>query len=158
MCMRHHVTSATRKLSPAGHHFYGETIVSDAISCVKRCHDCQLNTSSYAALYGLTKPLPTPQRPWSIISIDFTTGSPTSQNNTGAKVDSHTSFAVLYRECAIITTTKNITAQQIACLYYDNNNNNTSNYSRRLTQLFDPHLPFKQFSSSFISFYPFFYP
>ena len=110
-----------KTLSSAYRHFYWKTLVSDVIYRVKRCHDCQLNKSTPTARYGLAKPLPVPERPWSIISMDFMTGLPTSQDDSGTKFDSvYIVVCTLSKMCHIIPTTKNVTAQQVARLYYDN--------------------------------------
>jgi len=53
--------------------------------------------------------------------MDFMTGLPTSQDDSGTKFDSvYIVVCTLSKMCHIIPTTKNVTAQQVARLYYDN--------------------------------------
>ena len=53
--------------------------------------------------------------------MDFMTGLPTSQDDSGGKFDSvYVVVDTFSKMCHIIPTTKNVTAQQVARLYFDN--------------------------------------
>ena len=117
----HHVLGhfgPKKTLTAMNRYFYWKTLIFDVVSHVKRCHDCQVTPT---ARRGLAQPLPTPQQPWSIISMDFMAGLPTSQDDLGAKFDSvYVVVDTFSNICHIIPTTKNVTAQQVARLYFDN--------------------------------------
>ena len=109
-----------KTLSSMSRHFYWKTLISDVIYRLRRCHDCQVTKRTPTARYGLAKPLPIAQRPWSIISMDFM-NLPTSQDDSGNKYDAlFIVVCTLSKMTHLIPTTKNVTAQQVARLYYDN--------------------------------------
>ena len=108
-----------KTLSSVFRHFYWKTLVRDVTCRVQKCHDCQVAKRTPTGRYGLARPLPTAQRPWSIISMDFM-NLPTSQDDAGNKYDSLFVVCDTFSKMAhLIPTTKNVTAQQVARLYYD---------------------------------------
>jgi Integrase zinc binding domain len=100
-------------------HFYWKTLIPDVLRRLRKCHDCQVAKKTPTARRGLAKPLPTAQRPWSIISMDFM-NLPTSQDDAGNKYDYlYVVCCTLSKMVHLIPTTKHVTAQQVARLYYD---------------------------------------
>uniref|UniRef100_A0A8C8DEE2 Integrase catalytic domain-containing protein n=1 Tax=Oryzias sinensis TaxID=183150 RepID=A0A8C8DEE2_9TELE len=53
----------------------------DVRECVAACSTCARSKSSSSAPAGLLHPLPTPDRPWSHLAMDFVTGLPPSHGN-----------------------------------------------------------------------------
>ncbi|KAL1274090.1 hypothetical protein QQF64_026904 [Cirrhinus molitorella] len=62
--------------------FWWPTLTADTIHFIHNCPTCQTSKSPRHLPAGLLQPLPTPQRPWSHIAIDFITDLPNSQGNT----------------------------------------------------------------------------
>ncbi|KAG1930727.1 retrotransposable element [Pimephales promelas] len=62
--------------------FWWPTLTADTITHIQNCTECQTSKSPRTLPSGLLCPLPTPQRPWSHIAIDFITDLPNSQGNT----------------------------------------------------------------------------
>ncbi|KAG1926787.1 retrotransposable element [Pimephales promelas] len=62
--------------------FWWPTLTADTTNHVQNCTDCQTSKSPRKLPAGLLCPLPTPQRPWSHIAIDFITDLPNSQGFT----------------------------------------------------------------------------
>jgi hypothetical protein len=87
MYIKYLVISAPRNRSPLSP---GISIGSPSfpmfVYCPRRCHDCHVTKRTPTAQYGLAKPLPTAQCPWSIISMDFMNLS-TSEDDSGNKYD-----------------------------------------------------------------------
>ena len=110
-----------KTLSALHRHFYWKSLVSDTLYRIRRCHDCQVNKSTPRLQQrGLAKPLPVPERPWSIISMDFMK-LPTSQDDSGNKFDNLFVVCDTFSKMVhLIPTTTHVTAQQVARLYYDN--------------------------------------
>jgi hypothetical protein len=48
------------------------------LNWVKECHICQLNKGEHIASPELLQPIPVPDGPWSVISVDFICGLPKS--------------------------------------------------------------------------------
>ncbi|KAL1269106.1 hypothetical protein QQF64_031395 [Cirrhinus molitorella] len=62
--------------------FWWPSLTADTIHFIRNCSICQTSKSPRHLPAGLLQPLPTPQRPWSHIAIDFITDLPNSQGNT----------------------------------------------------------------------------
>lgn len=58
----------------------------DVASFVKQCPVCQATKSTNHKPYGTIQPLPTPEAPWTDISMDFITGLPPSKGKTAVWV------------------------------------------------------------------------
>lgn len=62
--------------------FWWPTLLIDTTKFVQNCTICSTSKTPRQLPAGLLQPLPTPQRPWSHIAIDFITDLPNSQGNT----------------------------------------------------------------------------
>jgi len=62
--------------------FWWPTLSLDTTKQVKSCVNCNMSKTPRQLPAGLLTPLPTPQRPWSHIAIDFITDLPKSQGHT----------------------------------------------------------------------------
>lgn len=62
--------------------FWWPSLPADAQEFVRSCAVCNTSKSSHQLPAGLLLPLPTPQRPWSHIALDFVTNLPRSNNCT----------------------------------------------------------------------------
>uniref|UniRef100_A0A3B3IPI7 Gypsy retrotransposon integrase-like protein 1 n=1 Tax=Oryzias latipes TaxID=8090 RepID=A0A3B3IPI7_ORYLA len=62
--------------------FHWPAMEKDVREYVAACSTCARSKSSSSAPAGLLHPLPTPNRPWSHLAIDFVTGLPPSHGNT----------------------------------------------------------------------------
>ncbi len=62
--------------------FWWPTLLMDTTHFIRNCNTCNTTKSLKQLPAGLMQPLPTPQRPWSHIAIDFITDLPNSQGNT----------------------------------------------------------------------------
>uniref|UniRef100_A0A8C8DGA7 Gypsy retrotransposon integrase-like protein 1 n=1 Tax=Oryzias sinensis TaxID=183150 RepID=A0A8C8DGA7_9TELE len=71
-----------RTLSLIRRRFHWPAMVKDVREYVAACSTCARSKSSSSAPAGLLHPLPTPDRPWSHLAMDFVTGLPLSHGNT----------------------------------------------------------------------------
>ncbi len=62
--------------------FWWPSLQKDVTKFIQHCATCSISKSSHQCPAGLLQPLPTPQRPWSHIAIDFVTDLPRSRNHT----------------------------------------------------------------------------
>ncbi|KAL5731844.1 hypothetical protein ACHQM5_004534 [Ranunculus cassubicifolius] len=62
------------------HYFFWPSMISDVRTWNAQCTVCQANKSEHVASPGLLQPLPTPDKPWTDISMDFIEGLPSSGN------------------------------------------------------------------------------
>ncbi len=90
--------------------FWWPTLSADTTQFIKQCNTCISSKTPRQLPAGLLKPLPTPQRPWSHIAIDFITDLPNSQGNT-------TILTIVYRfskACRLLPLPKLPTAFETA--------------------------------------------
>jgi RNase H-like domain found in reverse transcriptase/Reverse transcriptase (RNA-dependent DNA polymerase)/Integrase zinc binding domain/Retroviral aspartyl protease/Integrase core domain/Retrotransposon gag protein/Chromo (CHRromatin Organisation MOdifier) domain len=59
--------------------FYWPGLKEAVIQIVQQCNTCQINKGENVASPGLLQPLPIPDGPWSVISMDFICGLPKSE-------------------------------------------------------------------------------
>ncbi|KAL0148462.1 hypothetical protein M9458_056272, partial [Cirrhinus mrigala] len=71
-----------RTLSLLQTHYWWPSMRRDTIRYVQSCSFCAMSTSSRQLPTGKLVPLPTPQRPWSHIGVDFVTDLLSSEGNT----------------------------------------------------------------------------
>uniref|UniRef100_A0A3B3HJF8 Gypsy retrotransposon integrase-like protein 1 n=1 Tax=Oryzias latipes TaxID=8090 RepID=A0A3B3HJF8_ORYLA len=72
----------TRTLHLIRRRFFWPSMNKDVREYITACSTCARSKTSNSPPSGLLQPLPTPNRPWSHISIDFVTGLPVSQGNS----------------------------------------------------------------------------
>ncbi|KAL0183738.1 hypothetical protein M9458_019434, partial [Cirrhinus mrigala] len=72
----------TATLQLVSQKFWWSTLRIDTINYVRNCETCCITKPSKQLPAGLLQPLPTPQRPWSHIAIDFVTDLPPSAGHT----------------------------------------------------------------------------
>ncbi len=92
--LRHRVIQLVHSTPSSGHpgiaatiqlltnRFWWPTLPADTIAHIRNCTTCNMSKSSHQLPAGLLQPLPTPQRPWSHIAIDFVTDLPPSRGHT----------------------------------------------------------------------------
>jgi hypothetical protein len=94
--------------------YYWPKMVRDVAKLIRRCSTC-LQAKSTTHPYGLYMPLPTPQAPWSDISMDFILGLPRSKHG-------HDSIFVVVdrfsKMAHFIPCSKNNDASHIANLFF----------------------------------------
>uniref|UniRef100_A0AAQ4QDM9 Gypsy retrotransposon integrase-like protein 1 n=1 Tax=Gasterosteus aculeatus aculeatus TaxID=481459 RepID=A0AAQ4QDM9_GASAC len=71
-----------RTLSFLQQRFWWPAMMKEVREYVAACPVCSQSKPSRRPPAGLLRPLPTPRRPWSHISIDFVSGLPASEGNT----------------------------------------------------------------------------
>jgi Integrase zinc binding domain/Integrase core domain/Chromo (CHRromatin Organisation MOdifier) domain len=58
--------------------FYWPGMKESVIQIVQKCNTCQLNKGENVASPGLLQPIPVPEGPWAVVSMDFICGLPKS--------------------------------------------------------------------------------
>ena len=58
--------------------YFWPKMQADVDRFVRNCHTCQCSRTPRHAPFGISRPLPIPDRPWQDISMDFVTGLPAS--------------------------------------------------------------------------------
>lgn len=96
--------------------FWWSGLLNDVVKYVKSCHSCQQNKSSNQKPGGLLQPLPVPERPWQIVSMDFIMGLPETLNGYTAILVVVDKLTKMVR---LIPTTVSVTGEGTARLYID---------------------------------------
>jgi transposase InsO family protein len=87
----------------------------DMIEKVHKCNTCQLNKSETVASPGLLQPIPVPEGPWTVITMDFIGGLPKSQGKDvlWVIIDKFTKY------CHLIPLAHPFKASELAQLFLD---------------------------------------
>ncbi|KAJ9548661.1 hypothetical protein OSB04_021204 [Centaurea solstitialis] len=94
--------------------FFWPKLVKDVIKVLKRCRICHV-AKTHHTNQGLYTPLPTPERPWEDVSLDFVLGLPMTQR----KKDSIMVVVDRFSKMAhFIPCAKTYDASQVARLYF----------------------------------------
>ncbi|GJP84358.1 hypothetical protein CLOP_g14419, partial [Closterium sp. NIES-67] len=73
-----------KTLTGIAKHYYWPHMADDVQEFVTSCTTCQRMKSSKQKKAGLLQPLPVPEQPWQVVSIDFITGLPTTTSDHDA--------------------------------------------------------------------------
>ncbi|GJP78463.1 hypothetical protein CLOP_g8756, partial [Closterium sp. NIES-67] len=67
---------SNKTLTGIAKHYYWPYMADDVQKFVTSCDTCQRMKSSKQKKAGLLQPLPVPEQPWQVVSLDFITGLP----------------------------------------------------------------------------------
>ncbi|CAI7755738.1 unnamed protein product [Closterium sp. NIES-53] len=97
-------------------YFYWPRMAADVQQFVTSCDTCQRMKSSKQKKTGLLQPLPVPEQPWQVVSLDFIIGLPSTSRG-------HDSILVVIDKFSkmghFIPTNATATAEATACLFFD---------------------------------------
>ncbi len=93
--------------------FWWSTLRTDTITFIQNCTICNTSKSPHQLPAGLLHPLPTPQRPWSHIAIDFVTDLPSSQGHTTIL----TAIGRFSKACRLIPLPTALETAEVLCNY-----------------------------------------
>jgi hypothetical protein len=99
--------------------YYWKTMVEDVAKYVASCHSCQTRKTAATKQYGKNHPLPIPEAPWRIISLDFMVNLPTSAIG-GQKFNSLVVFVdLLSKMCHLVPTKTTVNGEGVARIYFE---------------------------------------
>ena len=99
--------------------YYWKTMVEDVKKYVDSCHSCQTRKTAPTKQYGKNHPLPIPEAPWRIISMDFMVNLPTSAIG-GQKFNSLVVFVdLLSKMCHLVPTKTTVNGEGVARIYFE---------------------------------------
>ncbi|GJP40450.1 hypothetical protein CLOM_g132 [Closterium sp. NIES-68] len=76
--------SSNKTLTGIAKHYYWPHMADDVQKFVTSCDTCQRMKSSKQKKAGLLQPLPVPEQPWQVVSLDFITGLPPTSSGHDA--------------------------------------------------------------------------
>ncbi|CAI7795767.1 unnamed protein product [Closterium sp. NIES-53] len=107
---------SNKTLAGIAMYYYWPGMAADVQQFVTSCDTCQRMKSSKQKKTGLLQPLPVPEQPWQVVSLDFITGLPS--NSRG-----HDSILVVIDKFSkmghFIPTNATATAEAAARLFFD---------------------------------------
>jgi hypothetical protein len=96
--------------------FFWPKMGMDLEKLIKSCDSCQRNKAVNQAPVGVTQPIPTPDKAWEVVTMDFITGLPRTRRG-------HDAIAVfvdkLTKRAHFAATRKALTAEEFAVLFID---------------------------------------
>ncbi|GJP46788.1 hypothetical protein CLOM_g6031 [Closterium sp. NIES-68] len=75
---------SNKTLTSIAKHYYWPHMADDVQKFVTSCDSCQRMKSSKQKKAGLLQPLPVPEQPWQVVSLDFITGLPPTTSSHDA--------------------------------------------------------------------------
>ncbi|GJP70907.1 hypothetical protein CLOP_g1796 [Closterium sp. NIES-67] len=75
---------SNKTLTSIAKHYYWPQMADDVQKFVTSCDTCQRMKSSKQKKAGLLQPLPVPEQPWQVVSLDFITGLPPTSSGHDA--------------------------------------------------------------------------
>uniref|UniRef100_A0A670K6E2 Gypsy retrotransposon integrase-like protein 1 n=1 Tax=Podarcis muralis TaxID=64176 RepID=A0A670K6E2_PODMU len=96
--------------------FWWPKVREDVREYVRGCDQCQRAKGERRAPAGLLEPLPTPERPWETVAIDFMTDLPRSRGKTAIMVV----VDLLTKMAHFIACSHAVTAEETAKLFVEN--------------------------------------
>ncbi|GJP73226.1 hypothetical protein CLOP_g3965 [Closterium sp. NIES-67] len=75
---------SNKTLTGIAKHYYWPHLAEDVQKLVTSCDTCQRMKSSKQKKAGLLQPLPVPEQPWQVVSLDFITGLPPTSSGHDA--------------------------------------------------------------------------
>ncbi|CAI5524929.1 unnamed protein product [Closterium sp. Naga37s-1] len=107
---------SNKTLAGIAKYYYWPGMAADVQQFVTSCDTCQRMKSSKQKKAGLLQPLPVPEQPWQVISLDFITGLPSTSRG-------HDSILVVIDKFSkmghFIPTNATATAEATARLFFD---------------------------------------
>ncbi|CAI7802842.1 unnamed protein product [Closterium sp. NIES-53] len=107
---------SNKTLAGIAKYYYWPRMASDVQQFVTSCDTCQRMKSSKQKKTGLLQPLPVPEQPWQVVSLDFITGLPSTSRG-------HDSILVVIDKFSkmghFIPTNATATAEATARLFFD---------------------------------------
>uniref|UniRef100_A0A670JV70 Gypsy retrotransposon integrase-like protein 1 n=1 Tax=Podarcis muralis TaxID=64176 RepID=A0A670JV70_PODMU len=95
--------------------FWWPRVREDVREYVRGCDRCQRANGERKVPAGLLEPLPTPNKPWEVVSIDFMTDLPKSRGKTAVMVV----VDLLTKMCHFIACSHAVTAEETARLFVE---------------------------------------
>uniref|UniRef100_A0A670JYV5 Gypsy retrotransposon integrase-like protein 1 n=1 Tax=Podarcis muralis TaxID=64176 RepID=A0A670JYV5_PODMU len=95
--------------------FWWPRVREDVKEYVHGCQRCQRAKGERAAPAGLLEPLPTPERPWEVVSIDFMTDLPKARGKTAVMVVAD----LMTKMCHFIACSHAVSAEETAKLFVE---------------------------------------
>ncbi|CAI7890138.1 unnamed protein product [Closterium sp. NIES-53] len=109
---------SNKTLAGIAKYYYWPRMAADVQQFVTSCDTCQQMKSSKQNKTGLLQPLPVPEQPWQVVSLDFITGLPSTSQG-------HDSILVVIDKFSkighYIPTNATGTAEATARLFFDHN-------------------------------------
>ena len=96
-------------------HFWWPHLRRTVAAFIRRCHQCQVSKPVNQRPYGLMQPLPTPDRPWQHITMDFATDLPATASQHDSIVVFVDRFSKMLR---LAPLTKQTTASELAAIFH----------------------------------------
>ena len=96
--------------------FWWPGVQEDVKGYVQACDLCQRVKSDNRPPAGLLHPMPTPGRPWEMVSIDFLTDLPASKGKTAVLIV----VDMLTKMCHFVACPRAVSAEETARLFVDN--------------------------------------
>ncbi|CAI7822304.1 unnamed protein product, partial [Closterium sp. NIES-54] len=107
---------SNKTLAGIAKYYYWPRMAADVQQFVTSCDTCQQMKSSKQKKTGLLQPLPVPEQPWQVVSLDFITGLPSTSRG-------HDSILVVIDKFSkmghFIPTNATATAEATARLFFD---------------------------------------
>ncbi|CAI7884366.1 unnamed protein product [Closterium sp. NIES-54] len=107
---------SNKTLAGIAKYYYWPQMAADVQQFVTSCDTCQRMKSSKQKKAGLLQPLPVPEQPWQVVSLDFITGLPSTSRG-------HDSILVVIDKFSkmghFIPTNTTATAEATARLFFD---------------------------------------
>ncbi|CAI7835283.1 unnamed protein product [Closterium sp. NIES-53] len=107
---------SNKTLAGIAKYYYWPRMAADVQQFVTSCDTCQRMKSSKQKKTGLLQPLPVPEQPWQVVSLDFITGLPSTSRG-------HDSILVVIDNFSkmghFIPTNATATAETTARLFFD---------------------------------------
>ncbi|CAI5988722.1 unnamed protein product [Closterium sp. NIES-65] len=107
---------SNKTLAGIAKYYYWPGMAADVQQFVTSCDTCQRMKSSKQKKAGLLQPLPVPEQPWQVVSLDFITGLPSTSRG-------HDSILVVIDKFSkmghFIPTNATATAEATARLFFD---------------------------------------
>ncbi|CAI7827894.1 unnamed protein product, partial [Closterium sp. NIES-54] len=107
---------SNKTLAGIAKYYYWPRMAADVQQFVTSCDTCQRMKSSKQKKIGLLQPLPIPEQPWQVVSLDFITGLPSTSRG-------HDSILVVIDKFSkmghFIPTNATATAEATARLFFD---------------------------------------
>ncbi|CAI7871072.1 unnamed protein product [Closterium sp. NIES-54] len=107
---------SNKTLAGIAKYYYWPRMAADVQQFVTSCDTCQWMKSSKQKKTGLLQPLPVPEQPWQVVSLDFITGLPSTSRG-------HDSILVVIDKFSkmghFIPTNATATAEATARLFFD---------------------------------------
>ncbi|CAI7878071.1 unnamed protein product [Closterium sp. NIES-54] len=107
---------SNKTLAGIAKYYYWPRMAVDVQQFVTSCDTCQRMKSSKQKKTGLLQPLPVPEQPWQVVSLDFITGLPSTSRGHDAILVVIDKFSKMGH---FIPTNATATAEETARLFFD---------------------------------------